>query len=218
MNEKKIALLELRRDPLFHNIPSSQYKEYIEKSINMGKNLAKKYKGSDIKELYKEHDIKISYSKNKNRIKNFQLRAEFIQKENSNEVVIYINSLYQLVEAWNKVFSRQAEITYSEVENIHLAHEFHHFLEYNIYSPVDKQLEPIIVKNIFGKKKKHYIRQCSEIASHSFAKELLHLNYFPTLLDLTFLYSNDELDSDIASELFESILLKERKTNEEKFN
>ncbi|TLQ08999.1 hypothetical protein FEZ48_02275 [Marinilactibacillus psychrotolerans] len=210
MDDKKIALLELRRDPLFHRIPSNRYDYYIENSINIGKNIASQYKGMEIKKLYKEHGIKVSYSENGNRMKSFQLRAEFIQKEGLNEVVLYKNSLNQLVEAWNEVFNPQVKLTYSEVENIHLAHEFHHYLEYNIFSPVEKQLDPVTTKTLFGKKKEQFVRQCSEIACHSFAKEILQLDYFPTLLDLTFLFFKGELDSEIASDIFGYKTFKER--------
>lgn len=214
MNEKKIALLELRRDPLFHIIPSNRYEYYIDNSINIGKKLAEQYKGVSIKRIYNEHHIEISYSENENMIKNFQLRAEFIQKENVNEVVLYKNTLIQLVNAWNEVFDPNDKLTYLDVENIHLAHEFLHYLEYTIESPVEKQLDPVKVKTIFGRKRSQYIRQSSEIASHSFAKEMLNLDYFPTLLDLVFLFFKEELDPEIAFDTFGYNTFKEKIKNE----
>ncbi|API88993.1 hypothetical protein BKP56_06875 [Marinilactibacillus sp. 15R] len=203
MEDQILALAELRRDLLFEKIPRSQYDYYIENAINIGKNAAKPFKDKKIKSLYKEFDITLSYSDKANMIMNFQLRAEFVKKKNKNEVVLYTKSLEALTAAWNQSNRCSNKVEQSDIEDVHLAHEFHHFLEYNIHSPVEKQLKPIEIPTLFGNRKKKYIKQCSEIACHAFAKELTEFPYFPTILDLVFLESKGELDAEIAKEVFE---------------
>lgn len=203
MEDHVLALAELRRDLLFEKIPPSQYDYYVENAIRIGKNAAKPFKGKSIEKLYREYGITLSYSDKASMIMNFQLRAEFIKKKDKNEVVLYTKSLEALKEAWNQSTRLSNQVKQSEIEEIHLAHEFYHFLEYNIHSPVEKQLEPIEVPTLFGHKKKKYIKQCSEIACHAFAKELTGFEYFPTMLDLIFLESKGELDAEMTQEVFE---------------
>lgn len=201
MNDTQVALLELRRDPLFHLIPLERHSYYVEEAIKRGKASASLFQGKSIRSLFQEHGVKVSISQRTNVEKKFQVRAEFIQKDGQNEVILYEDSLRQLEDAWNHSSHHLIPVSYEEIENIHLAHEFHHFLEYNVLSPVKDQLEPVVLKSIFGRKKERPIRQASEIASHAFAKEFTGFSYFPTLLDIIYLDSIGEMDKEIMNTL-----------------
>lgn len=202
LTDEKLAFLELRRDPLFHLIPSDKYDYYVNEAIAFGREAGKKYKNKKIQQLYQKNDIAFSFSEKRNVVMNFQLRAEFIQKDDQNEVVLYSESLRELRQAWNDFSPNLVQLTEEDIVNLHLAHEFYHYLEYNELSPVEKRLDPVETRTFFGKKKEQYIRQCSEIACHAFAKEVTGFPYFPTLLDLVFLETNDELDSEVSIAIF----------------
>ncbi|MFL2094876.1 hypothetical protein [Marinilactibacillus psychrotolerans] len=201
MDDEKLALVELKRDLLFEKIPITMYEYYVKQSMKIGIDAAEKLERKSLSEIYKEYNIKISYNKKTNILMNFQLRAEFIKGRGQDEVVIYTDTLDELKNCLNHSEYIKEEITLSELIDLHLAHELCHFLEYENNFPIEKRLEPVKVKTLFGRHKMMYIKQCSEIACHTFAKKITNFPYFPTLLDVIFLESKGELDSDIKKDV-----------------
>ncbi|WP_179281290.1 hypothetical protein [Paenibacillus sp. XY044] len=81
--------------------------------------------------------------------------------------------------------------------DIHLAHEYFHYLEYRAGQFTNDMLEPVEVFRL-GRRlvKRSSIVQCSEIAAHAFCKEMMGLLFLPNVLDYAFLIQNGSLSEE----------------------
>lgn len=81
--------------------------------------------------------------------------------------------------------------------DIHLAHEFFHYVEYRAGQFTNDMLEPVEVFRL-GRRlvKRSSVVQCSEIAAHAFCKEMMGLPFLPNVLDYAFLIQTGSLSEE----------------------
>ena len=75
--DQVLAFGEISEDLLFHKIEKSRVNDYILRSLEIGHEVADKYKGKDIFELYKDNGIDIEYSQNSGNFYKVKFRAQF---------------------------------------------------------------------------------------------------------------------------------------------
>ena len=196
--DRLMSLSELVEDPLFRKIPKDKIDYYIDNSIKLGKEKAKtieKYhRGSSLKDICKSYGISINIYDKNYKIMNTSYRAEIYYDKSE------INILKPSILIMNEVLGNS--FTQEEIEDIHIAHEFYHFLEYKDGKDTADLLLPVTNMKI-GKfiRKSKVIKTC-EIAAHAFCKEYLHLPFHPKALDFIYLINK----GDISLEDFKTYL------------
>jgi hypothetical protein len=185
LGDKVLAGCELAQDLLYGKIPENKRTEYIDASLDIGRAYAKKYAGQDIYELYKDHGIEIVYHKETKKAMGVLLRGQAVMSGREKRVELYRSSIESL--AANSSFGEARGITPDQAEQIHLAHEFFHYLEFIEGKSVAEKLPPVLLTKILGWKRYGHINRCSEIAAHAFAKEFLKLPYLPNAYDYFYL-------------------------------
>lgn len=185
MDERILALCELSNDLLFHKIPARQRAFYVDMSLEAGKSAAAALQGQNIEELYKQHGIRIISREEGKKTFGVLLRGQAAMGPDGCSVEIYEQSVSELAdgEQLDAVTARQ----------VHLAHEFFHFLEYKSGKTVSEELPPVETMRILGISRKAHINRCSEVAAHSFARELLGLKELPNYYDYHYLLRTNKM-------------------------
>lgn len=191
IRDEVLALCELSNDLLYHKIPKVKIPYYIKEALILGKKEALDYKNLDILELCKEKNIDIQYIKESKKTYGVSFRAQTEMDKKKCKIWIFEGSIREL--AASSSYGDRKEISYEKALKIHLAHEFFHYLEYTKGEFAAEKLEPILRINLPFLKKKANIQRCSEIAAHSFAKELLGLEELPNLYDYCYLVNSGQM-------------------------
>lgn len=191
IKDEVLALCELSNDLLYHKIPEEKLLYYIRESLREGKEAAMIYQGLDIQELCKENKIEIAYIKESKKSYGVSFRAQTEMDNKHCKIWIFEGSIRELSK--NSSSNGRKGITYEEALNIHLAHEFFHYLEYSKEGFIADKLEPILRINLPFLKKKAQLLKCSEIAAHAFAKELLGLSELPNIYDYLYLIHTGQM-------------------------
>lgn len=185
MDERVLAMCELSNDLLFHKIPAEKRALYVDIPLAAGRTAAQKFKGRDIEELYKEHGIQIISHNEKGKALGVLLRGQATMSKSGCSVEIYEQSIKELADEEN--------IDVNTARKVHLAHEFFHFLEYQRGKMVSEEVPPVQTFQLFGFSRKANINRCSEIAAHSFAKNLLGLSVLPNYYDYCYLIKTEKM-------------------------
>ena len=196
LNDRTLAYAELKNDLLFQKIPKDKIEYYVDDSLFLGKIEAKKYLGKDLKKLCEDNGVKIEIVKKSGTFYGVKFRAEISFSKKENIIKIYENSLIDLMNTCNKVDFFKEKLSYEDVFNMHLAHEFYHFLEYKEKKPTNELLEQVTLMNFVFFKRKSSIIKCSEIAAHSFSKEILGAKFLPNIYDYLYLIELGKISLD----------------------
>lgn len=206
ISDETLALCELSNDLLFHKIPQESYSYYVKGALEAGRLAAKKYLGKDIKELYKKNNMTITYCEQDNIYCGVRLRAQVSMGKTETTVSVYTKSLDEF--ASFSSFEQAAPITYETALDMHLCHEFFHFLEYQEIGFVSEKLEPVeTIKLPFFTRKAH-INRCSEVAAHAFAKEMLGLRHLPNMYDYIYLMNTSKMTRENFDKMIKAFSIK----------
>lgn len=178
-----LAWLDLRNDLVFNKIPAQKYRYYLENALKAGEAAAAQFAGRSIRELYQQHNIEIRQENGDGLFFTVQFRAqfEFSEKKNIRRVTLYQPSLESL--------QVSCGLPLDTIIDIHLAHEFFHFLEYSRKRPVSETLDKICNVSIGPFRTYSTVASTSEIAAHRFCQLLNGLEYYPTYYDFLWLVS-----------------------------
>lgn len=228
IQDNVLAMCELMNDLLYQKIPEGMHKYYVDQSLSLGfeaaQSIKRKKQTTDMEQLYQEAGIEIIYEDKcgKNYGVSFRAQSEY-GKDGSAKVRIYKDSIALLA-----LGSRSAEDDYGQIDTktalqIHLAHEYFHYLEYcsserkdeqvmEIYNKgyVSDYLKPVLLFSFLKWQRTGNILRCSEIAAHAFAKELLALPVLPNYYDYIYLMNEKKIQMDNFKEMLrenERILL-----------
>ena len=190
LTDEILSLLELKEDRLFHKISKEKLNYYIYEANKIGRDVAIKYKNKDIDLLLKSNGVDVLVKDNCE-FKSLDIRGEIVFDEKERQIIIYKNSMNQIVETLKKY---GFNISRKEVYKIHLAHEFYHFLEFINNKNTNDLLDKIDITLLGVIKRKSTILKVREIAAHAFCKELLNLNFHPKILDYIYLIENKKID------------------------
>lgn len=190
VNDYILGYGALKNDLLFHKIPKNKYLYYIESSLKIGKEKAKKLKAYTVEQLCQMNHIDISYAIQNGKFYGIRFRANIELGEGQRRITLYKDSLEEITKAGKILLD--SELTLEDVIQIHLAHELFHFYEYIDKQPTNERLDSITRLEIGPIKLHATIMSTCEIAAHAFAKELLQLNYLPNIYDYLLLINKNE--------------------------
>ncbi|MFU1796769.1 hypothetical protein ACM1RC_23105 [Paenibacillus azoreducens] len=190
LSDEVLGCMELRQDPLFHKIPPANIPYYVHESLQAGRLAAAAYKGHGIRELCRNNGLHYEITEASGKFHNVSFRAQIDFAKKPPEIILYASSLKGMQTVCKDVLgelSGTAETDLDLLVDIHLAHEFYHWLEYRDKVFTNEKLETIEVFKLGPFTKKSSVVQCCEIAAHAFCKELLDLPCLPNLLDYAYL-------------------------------
>ncbi|MGL5378442.1 hypothetical protein [Clostridium sp.] len=191
LNDINLSLLDLMEDNIFHKIPKYKITYYINESIKIGKEEAKKYRDKDLSQILKENSVEVIVKPKRPNSKYVDLRAEINFTDKKREIILYENSIDEL---YNSLKNGNSNITKKKVIDIHLAHEFYHYLEFKSKNFTNEKLDKIESFKLGPFKLKSTIVKTKEIAAHAFCKELLGMRIHPKELDYIYLIKKGKLD------------------------
>lgn len=194
-----LGLMELRRDPMYSRIPEERRVQYAERSLSDGREAAGDTERLAIGELLERAGIAVRIEDASGGMFGSALRAQIDWTGKVPRIAVYRESMRQLAEAASAFPGTFGELTAEAAADIHLAHEYYHWLEYTRGVFTAERLDPVEIR--FGPwKRKASVRQCGEIAAHAFAKKLLNLPHLPNLLDYLYLMHIGELNKEAFDE------------------
>lgn len=196
---RTLAWLDLQNDPVFNKIPSDRYHYYLDNALMAGERVADAFSGSNIRELYDEHCIEIELKQADGLFFTVQFRAqfEFSEKKALRKVTLYQPSLESLQ---TSCAAQGLMLETDAIIDIHLAHEFFHYLEYAQQKPVSTSLDKVC-HIAFGPFRRYStVTATSEIAAHRFCQRLHRLEYYPTWFDFLWLVHSGKLTQQEADE------------------
>jgi len=191
MKDEVLALCELSNDLLYHKIPKEKLLYYLSEPLRIGKAIANQWKGQSIRKLCEEKHIQIKFLKESKKTYGVSFRAQIEMDKQQTTIFIYEGSIREL--AKNSGFHKEKPLSYDEALDMHLSHEFFHYLEYSSDEFVSERLDQIVTMKLPFFTRKAYINRCSEIAAHAFTKELLGLEHLPNLYDYYYLMNSGQM-------------------------
>ncbi len=180
-----LAWLDLRNDLVFNKIPPAKYRYYLDSALAFGEQAAARLNGQDIRQLCAQHQIAIEIKKDDGLFFTVQFRAQFeySEKLSRRKITLYQPSLESLLAGCASV---GLVMSLDTIIDIHLAHEFFHFLEYQ-QRPVSASLEKVCNVAIGPFRRYSTVGATSEIAAHRFCQRFHQLDYYPSYYDFLWL-------------------------------
>lgn len=199
LSDEILGCMELRQDPLFHNIPKEKIPYYVHESLQAGRLAAITYKGHGIRAMCREAGLRYEITEASGKFHNVSFRAQIDFSKTPPEIILYASSLKGMQTVCQEILGERSSSGEADLDllvDIHLAHEFYHWLEYREQSFTNERLEAIEVFKLGPWTKRSSVVQCCEIAAHAFCKELLGLPYLPNLLDYAYLIEEKQLQAE----------------------
>lgn len=191
LEDTALAMCELSQDLLYGRIPKEKRQDYIDASLKIGYEEAFPYRGQNIFKLYEKHGIRIVYHKESKGTMGVLLRGQAVMSNKEKKVELYKTSIESL--AVNSSFKDSPGLSYEQALQLHLAHEFFHYLEFAEGKTAAEKLPPVVLTKILGWKRYGFINRCSEIAAHAFAKTMLDLPYLSNAYDYFYLLKTGKM-------------------------
>lgn len=199
LSDEVLGCMELKQDPLFHKIPPAKIPYYVHESLQAGRLAAAKYKGFGIRDMCRGAGLRYEITEASGTFHNVSFRAQIDFAKTPPEIMLYASSLKGMQTVCQDLLGERCGTDETELDllvDIHLAHEFYHWLEYRDQTFTNEKLEKIEVFKLGPFTKKSSVVQCCEIAAHAFCKDLLALPCLPNLLDYAYLIREGQLPAD----------------------
>ncbi|NGZ74942.1 hypothetical protein [Saccharibacillus alkalitolerans] len=197
-----LGLMELKRDPLFRRIPEERRGYYVERSLAFGREAAAERAGRPIGEWLEREGISVRIDDSSGSMFGTALRAQIDWTAAVPRITVYRESMRQLAEAASVFPEMFGTLTPERAADIHLAHEYYHWLEYRSGTFTKDRLDPVETR-LGPLRRRSAVRQCGEVAAHAFARDLTGLPHLPNLLDYLYLMHAGELKKENFDEEME---------------
>lgn len=189
----KCAVLQIRNDKYSNKIHNMD--EVIHSGYNYGKTLSRNFNMKKILEDIRAKGFVIEYTTNNSKFVMF--RAQLQIDEPIRKILIYSDSIDK---SFEKLQNTKYQMTKREIENMYLAHEYFHILEYlNELSDeiINYEIERF---NFLGKSFKGKVIAIEEVAANTFAQFVTNSKINPLMLDLLEQYKTIEKMEDFLNE------------------
>lgn len=190
ISSKLLGYKELEKSPIYDKIPKDKREYYVEESLEIGKNTAKQVQteNKNIYQLLDDHKIVLEKKRSGKILSNFTLRGEINFSEKKCKIIVYEESIEEIFESGKKLLPKQFVLSKEQALEVHLSHEYFHYLEFISGKTVSENLGKIRVPLVMNLTHRVDVIECSEIAAHSFAKQFCHLDVLPNYYDLQYTY------------------------------
>lgn len=180
ISDEILAFCDLKEDPMFSKIDDIGF--YIRESFAIAEKTVKQYENQNLTAMLQQSNVKIYYHENtnQNEMTFSEIQSQLYYDKKCKMIDIYLPGIQKKMDALNQY---GFQITLEELLEIHMAHEFYHFYEfeqdkrtYEILPKVNRKIMHVI-------NKKSAVLKCSEIAAHRFAKIITKAPLHPKLMD-----------------------------------
>lgn len=199
-SDSTLAMAELFGDLIFGKIPSEQYRYYINASLDAGKKAAAQYAGNTMQQLYQQFGVTFEMQEKAPRYGGINLRAKTVTENGNTTVYVYRDSIQNLVK--NSAWEGEKSLDFDTALNTHLYHELFHVLEEKKHAYVSDLLDCVTTWKFFSFSGHSHVIRCSEIAAHSFAKEMLGLPWLPNFYDYIYLKNKNQWSESQFTDFF----------------
>lgn len=192
-DSRELADAELRRNPLYSKFPEDRKEWYIEQSLMLGMEAADRQleHGTDIMELVKENGIRLVRRSECTAGQQSALRSEIEYREDGSTIIVYMDSIRSLYANACEFAPPGIALQADEIFEMHVAHEFYHYLEFASGKTTSQRLPKIEIAWL-GRLKRHVeLRETCEIAAQAFAKRFCGLKVLPTYYDLLLIKTHE---------------------------
>lgn len=183
MSDYDLAHELLTRDLLYHKIPPEQVEHYVNTALTIGSDMARACPSKDIYKLCADNGIAIEEMSTKGKYFGVRMRAEIHIRDEETKIRLYKQSIEDIARSLREFFPEGQRLSYDAINKMHLAHEFFHYIEERDNVKVNEMLPQVVTFSFLGYHRRATILTLSEVAAHSFSKELLKLPHYPYLYD-----------------------------------
>lgn len=180
------AYMELKEDPIFSHIDSRRYCYYVREGIRAGKESGTKWSLESIrKELQNKH-VEVCFLEEK---PPFAVHSQIIAEKGAYRIDVFLPVLREILPL---IKEYEAGISMEDLKNIHLAHEFYHYLEYEAGESVSDRCDKVSYRTLRVFPRMAAVTRLREIGAHSFAKTVCGFSWSPQFLDYLLWEKQDE--------------------------
>ncbi len=182
ISPETFAYWELKEDPSYPRIPKEERLRLIRAGIDAGERMADAYRAEDLERLMKEDGVVLHRFTEPSPI---GIHAQIQYGDGVKSVDLFPETAKQL-----EAVMHSTPYPYSarQFEQMFLAHEFYHWLEYSGRTPLRAGIKPLRHK-LFGLIPHHFTPcRLSEIAAHAFTNRFCRLPFDSRLPDYLILY------------------------------
>ncbi|MEK4854596.1 hypothetical protein NST04_32480 [Paenibacillus sp. FSL H7-0756] len=193
--DEVLGYAELKNDLLFHRIPYSKRRYYVERPLAIGREQALAFKaryGTDVGAICRNRGIRIDLNLRKGTIGQIRFRAQIELSAKERVITLYQSSMEELRQSAGVLLPGHS-FSLKEITDIHLAHELFHDLEFTELGYTNKRLDDISSLSLGPLRIRSSVTRTSEIAAHAFSRYLLDLPCLPNLLDYAYMIHSGTL-------------------------
>lgn len=194
-SDNVLGYAELTNDLLFHRIPHSKRRYYVERPLAIGREQALEFKaryGTDVGAICRSRGISVNLNERQGTIGQIRFRAQIELSAKERAITLYKSSMEELRQCAG-VLLHGRSFTLKEITDIHLAHELFHDLEFTELGYTNKRLDDISSLSLGPLRIRASVTKTSEIAAHAFSRYLLNLPCLPNLLDYAYMIHSGTL-------------------------
>lgn len=182
LSDEACAFCDLREDLVYPRIPRPQRSCYLARGLALGRAAAARYPLQQLRGLLLRDGVVL------NRVAQPSpsgMHAQICYDKKTRQIDIFTATARAMAEALRDA---GPALDAARLEELFLAHEFYHWLEYSSGQLASEQCEAVEwpVLGIFRRRAR--VRRVDEIAAFAFAKEVCGLPVHPKALDYVFLY------------------------------
>ena len=176
--------LNLWRSDFSNGFPQKNIKYYLEESIRLEKEAGRKFKNKDLIEIMKKDQVEVRYrTEERNLNPLYQMKSQICFEKKNRYLDLYMN---EIKKQCNSVKRVEPEINLEWLKNLHIAHEFYHFLEFSQDQRTGELLKPVERKGMF-RTQKVCLQSVSEIAAPFICKGIHGHNMNPKYFDCLYI-------------------------------
>lgn len=185
----ELANAELRRNPLYDKFTDERKGWYIEQSLAIGTQAAEEQleRGAGITSLYASDGVELIKHRARTVGKQTALRSEIEFSGKGSSVTVYLDSIDSIYENSARFAPPGLRLSRNKALEMHLAHEFFHYLEFSSGQTVSQRLPKLEVGFLGKLKRRIEVNETCEIAAQAFAKRFCGLEVLPTYYDLLYI-------------------------------
>jgi hypothetical protein len=186
--DEVFAFSDLKEDFVYKKIPPDRRGYYIAAALQLGRQAAEDYRGQDLKALLQADGVTLRRVEDPSPT---GLHAQIWYDGPHRQVDVFAHTAKKLSEALE---GTSLPLTADQVEELFLAHEFYHWIEYSTGVPTESRCDPVEHKALGLFRQTSQVRRTGEIAAFAFAKAWCGLPLHPKALDYWLLYEDQEGD------------------------
>ena len=179
--DEVFAYCDLKEDLSFACIPPQARKSYIETALQAGRQAAEKYAGQSLLSVLQHNGVTVRRFED---APGGDLHAQICYDDKMRQIDLFLPMTRKLSEAMAKT---PYPVTAEQVEEMFLAHEFYHYLEYAQGQGTEALCPPVKKKMLGLFSVQSRVIRMREIAAFVFSKQICRAAVHPKAMDYALL-------------------------------